>query len=78
MSGTLTVTSDSTDDKVSSYSERRLAKILRVFYTKSASGGAQPSIVTSRLFLPVRTGARKFECMTQTMERIDAWLRITG
>jgi hypothetical protein len=76
--GQLTVTSDSTDDSISSFSVRRMAHILRVFYTKSASSGVPPSIVTSRLFLPARTGRRTFECMTQTMERIDAWLRVTG
>ena len=37
-----------------------------------------PNHVTSRLFLPARTGKRSFENMNRTMERLDVWLRVTG
>lgn len=74
----ITVTPDSTDDTISSYSQRRMARTLRVFYTKPKSSVTSPSAVTSRLFLPARTGRRSFETMTQTMKRVEAWLRLTG
>ena len=37
-----------------------------------------PNHVTSRLFLPAKTGKRSFENMNRTMERLDVWLRVTG
>lgn len=74
----LTVSPDSTDDMVSSFSQRRMARTLRVFHIKSSLAVTSPNTITSRLFLPARTGRRSFETMTQTMDRVDAWLRCTG
>lgn len=75
----LEVSSDSTDDMSSTYKDQRFARTLRVFYTKSSPvKGIPANFMSCRLFLPVRTGRKSFECMTQTMDRIDAWLRVTG
>jgi len=74
------VSSDSTDDIISTFSERRMAKTLRVFYVTAGNQGVpiNSNYLSSRLFVPVRLGARKFESMTQTMDRIDCWLRVSG
>ncbi|XP_045181889.2 uncharacterized protein LOC123540686 [Mercenaria mercenaria] len=73
------VCSDSTDDFISTFLDQRFTRTLRVFYTKSSAvRGLPANYITSRLFLPARTGPKSFECMTQTMDRIDAWLRVTG
>ncbi|KAL4219016.1 hypothetical protein ACF0H5_021600 [Mactra antiquata] len=75
---TMEVASDSTDERLSTYSERRMATTLRIFHVKSNNIAHRANFVSCRLFLPARIGRRQFESMTQTMERIDAWLRVTG
>lgn len=73
------ISSDSTDDVISTFQDQRFARILRVFYTTSSAVRRLPvNYISSRLFLPVRIGPKSFECMTQTMARIEAWLRVTG
>lgn len=78
--GRLEILSDQTDDIDDGMSDRLFLKTLRVFYvTKpSVKPPSQVSFVTSKLFLPVRTGERSFESMSQTMFRIEAWLKVTG
>lgn len=76
--GKLTISTDSGDEYQSTFSNRRMARTLRVFYVTSSSPMSPCSLVTSRLFLPARTGRRSFETMTQTMERIDRWMKVTG
>ena len=79
-SGNVSISSDSTDEVVSFARSKQLARVLRLFSVTSASQTAPPttSYLTSRIFLPARTGSRSFENMVETMERVDAWLRVTG
>ncbi|XP_052224012.1 uncharacterized protein LOC127839669 [Dreissena polymorpha] len=75
----LNISADSTDELVSTFSDRRLAKNLRVFYVTSSVNMASSRLnVSSRVFLPARLGPKQFETMTQTMERVDYWLKVTG
>ncbi|XP_052788293.1 uncharacterized protein LOC128223167 [Mya arenaria] len=76
----LKVETDSTDDAVWAFKDRRLAKTLRVFQVTSGGQAVaqQPNHINSRLFLPARMGPKVFESMTQTMDRVDFWLRVTG
>lgn len=77
----VSVASDSTDEVMSMFGDgQRMVRTFRVFYVKSSNQGApvSPTFVTSRLFLPARTGRRSFENMNRTIERIDVWLRVTG
>ncbi|XP_062599010.1 uncharacterized protein LOC134260481 [Saccostrea cucullata] len=78
--GQLDILSDLTDDFDDGMSERSFLQTLRVFYVMAPSAAPPPQIsfITSRLFLPVRTGERSFETMSQTMFRIEAWLKVTG
>lgn len=78
--GRLDILSDQTDDIDDGTLDRLFLKTLRVFYVTKPSTKPPPQIsfVTSKLFLPVRTGERSFESMSQTMYRIEAWLKVTG
>lgn len=78
--GHLEILSDQTDDIDDGMSDRLFLKTLRVFYVTKPSVKPPPqvSFVTSKLFLPIRTGERSFESMSQTMFRIEAWLKVTG
>lgn len=53
-------------------------QILRTFRVNGSSPRPFPPNLSSKLFVPVRTGSRSFETMLQTMFRIEAWLRVTG
>lgn len=77
----VSVASDSTDECLSFVGgDQKMVRTFRVFYVKSSGHGVpiSPNHVTSRLFLPARTGKRSFENMNRTMERLDVWLRVTG
>lgn len=78
--GRLDILSDQTDDIDDGTLDRLFLKTLRVFYVTKPSTKPPPQIsfVTSKLFLPVRTGEGSFESMSQTMYRIEAWLKVTG
>ncbi|XP_056012775.1 uncharacterized protein LOC130052314 [Ostrea edulis] len=78
--GGLEILSELTDDIDDGMTDRLFLNTLRVFYvTAPKVPPPQPiSFITSRLFLPVRTGERSFESMSQTMFRIEAWLKVTG
>jgi hypothetical protein len=78
LSGEVDVLSNETDDFVSGFIERKQLQIIRIFKVNGNSTKPFPSYLTSRLFVPVRTGSRSFENMPQTMFRIEAWLRVTG
>jgi hypothetical protein len=73
------ILSDCTDEVQTSFMDRNFIKIIRVFYTTGSQLQSQPvQHFASRLFLPIRVGRRMFEGMSQTMYRIEAWLRLTG
>lgn len=74
----LHISSDSTDHVVDTNTERRMARTLRVFYVTSPVSLNDVKTTRSRLFLPPRTGHKSFESMTQTMDRINSWLKVTG
>lgn len=78
--GHLEILSDQTDDIDDGMSDCLFLKTLRVFYVTKPNVKPPPqvSFVTSKLFLPIRTGERSFESMSQTMFRIEAWLKVTG
>ncbi|XP_076092473.1 uncharacterized protein LOC143063912 [Mytilus galloprovincialis] len=76
---TVDIMSDCTDEVQSSFTIREYVKILRVFYTTGSPIKSQPVVnFSSRLFLPIRTGRQMFESMSQTMFRVEAWLRLVG
>ncbi|KAL3870867.1 hypothetical protein ACJMK2_038899 [Sinanodonta woodiana] len=72
--------SDSTDNFESCWEDKHMLRTFRVFYTKSKVMPAPmpPPFLTSRIFVPFRTGHRSFETMSQTMDRINAWMKLTG
>ncbi|XP_045182533.2 uncharacterized protein LOC123541053 isoform X4 [Mercenaria mercenaria] len=73
----LHISSDSTDHVIDTHSERRMARALRVIHVTTPLTINSANTATDRLFLPARTGHKTFETMTQTMERVQAWLRLT-
>lgn len=74
----LHISSDSTDHMIDTHSERRMARTMRIFHVTTPLTINSADTATARLFLPARTGYKTFETMTQTMERVEAWLRLTG
>ncbi|XP_033760856.1 LOW QUALITY PROTEIN: uncharacterized protein LOC117342736 [Pecten maximus] len=77
--GEVRVASDSTDDYVTNLSDRKLIKLMRVFYvTRPGPPSPQTGHLSARTFLPVRKSRRDFESMSETMFRITAWLKVTG
>ncbi|KAK3608945.1 hypothetical protein CHS0354_039191 [Potamilus streckersoni] len=78
--GMFGTSSNSTDNFESCWDDRRMLKTFRVFFTRSKVMPApvSPPFLTSRIFVPFRTGHRSFETMTQTMNRINAWMKLTG
>ncbi|XP_070183337.1 uncharacterized protein [Littorina saxatilis] len=70
---------DSADDIITSIKDRNLVHYLRVFYVSAPDATSYGSTaLTSRLFVPIGTGGRRFETMTQTMDHINAWLSVVG
>lgn len=55
-----------------------MARTIRIFHVTTPLSVNSADTITARLFLPARTGHKTFETMTQTMSRIQAWLRVTG
>ncbi|OWF54656.1 hypothetical protein KP79_PYT04382 [Mizuhopecten yessoensis] len=77
--GEVRVASDSTDDYVTNLADRKLMKIMRVFFvTRPGPGPPQIGHLSCRTFLPVRKSRADFESMSETMFRITAWLKVTG
>lgn len=76
--GELDVHSNETDDFVSGTLRRKQMQITRIFKVSGGSPKPLPDTLSSKLFVPVRTGPRSFETMLQTMYRIEWWLRVTG
>ncbi|KAL3870866.1 hypothetical protein ACJMK2_038898 [Sinanodonta woodiana] len=74
------ISSNSTDEFECSLENKRMLKTFRVFFTKSnvIAAPAPPPFLASRLFVPIRTSLRSYETMSQTMYRIDAWMKLTG
>ncbi|XP_069119390.1 uncharacterized protein [Argopecten irradians] len=77
--GEVKVASDSTDDYVTNFTDRKMLKVMRVFYV-TRPGPPSPSMghLSIRTFLPVRKSRKDFETMSETMFRITAWLKVTG
>ena len=77
---TLKVDSDSTEDIDSGMMDRKYLRTLRAFYVTSSRmpPPAPVGYMTTKTFLPARLGRREFETMSQTMYRIEAWLKVTG
>ncbi|KAK3791451.1 hypothetical protein RRG08_046603 [Elysia crispata] len=81
MGGQLDIDTDSTDDFDIPAFESNRVRFLRVFFISAASGVTSyaNTALTARTFPPVRCkGENRYETMTQTMARIDAWLKATG
>ncbi|KAK3088229.1 hypothetical protein FSP39_016398 [Pinctada imbricata] len=78
--GEFRIDTDSCDDFDSGMTDRMYLRTIRVFYVISSrvSPPAPVGFLSSKTFLPVRTGRRSFETMAQTMYRIEAWLKVTG
>ncbi|XP_041371143.1 uncharacterized protein LOC121384709 [Gigantopelta aegis] len=75
----LKIDSDSTDQFYSAYMDARFVHVLRLFYVSAPEIGTYSgTVLTSRLFVPVRLTMKTFETMSQTMSRIVAWLQLTG
>lgn len=78
LAGEVDVLANDTDDFVTGSLNRKQMQILRIFKVNGSSPRPFPPNLSSKLFVPVRTGSRSFETMLQTMFRIEAWLRVTG
>ncbi|XP_062599009.1 uncharacterized protein LOC134260480 [Saccostrea cucullata] len=76
--GEVDVLSNDTDDFVFGTAEGKQLQIIRIFKVNGSSTNSFPPGLSTKLFLPVRTGPKSFENMQQTMYRIEAWLRATG
>lgn len=76
--GEVDVLANDTDDFVTGSLNRKQMQILRIFRVNGSSPRPFPPSLSTKLFVPVRTGSRSFETMLQTMFRIEAWLRVTG
>lgn len=76
--GEVDVLANDTDDFVTGSLNRKQMQILRIFRVNGSSPRPFPPNLSSKLFVPVRSGSRSFETMLQTMFRIEAWLRVTG
>ena len=75
----MVIASDSMDEVKETNREHYFLNIRLIFYTRPTSGYVAPvTCLTSRVFLPLRTGLKAYENIGQTMERISAWLRVTG
>ncbi|XP_050411964.1 uncharacterized protein LOC126826892 isoform X1 [Patella vulgata] len=76
--GNTQVDSDSTDEFNSAMIDSKYLRFIRIFYCPNINMSYTSTMLTSRLFEPVRTGIKSFETMSETMKRVEAYLNLTG